>query len=226
VANADVSLDIVIAKTFTKLDLDYCNNFETCGCTCVAVIVTENYYWVANLGDSRLNVLTKVPFGGAEKWSKPLDPKLLSSTELGVRFYTTDHKPKEDISRIRNAGHSVVGGRIDCSLSVSRAFGDFRFKSNGSKAADEQAVIAMPEITKIERRDDDEFILLGCDGVFGNILSNEEMAIAIRSKCGELMNLELAVRGILSVCLKRCSLDNMSIVAVRPMASHPVSRIP
>ena len=79
----------------------------------------------------------------------------------------------------------MVAGRINCCLSVSRAFGDFNFKNNKKLGDDEQAVISVPKITKIKRSGNDEFLILGCDGIFGKILCEKEMAIAVRSKCYE-----------------------------------------
>jgi len=117
--------------------------------------------------------------------------------------------------RILKAGHNVISGRINCSLSVSRAFGDFCLKSAPNIPANQQAVIAMPEISKFSKSESDEFIVLGCDGIFGNILCNKEMAIAIRSKCADTGNLVDAGKEILNLSLKRSSLDNMTSLIIK-----------
>ena len=85
----------------------------------------------------------------------------MTDSEIGLRFSTTDHKPTNEKDRILKSGHNVVSGRIDCSLSVSRAFGDFRYKSNLELLPAEQAVISVPEISKIRKSEKDEFLILG-----------------------------------------------------------------
>ena len=172
----------------------------------------ENNYWVANLGDSRTIILESVPFGD---WVKPIDPALVTNTDLGLRFSTTDHKPSAEKTRIIKTGHNVISGRIDCSLSVSRSFGDFRYKNNPNFGPDQQAVIATPEVSKISKCENDEFIVLGCDGIFGNILCNKEMTIAIRSKCAEIGDMVEAAKEILHLSLKRSSLDNMTVLIIK-----------
>ena len=51
-----------------------------------------------------------------------------------VIFYTEDHKPfnPREKERIQNAGGSVTLQRVNGSLAVSRALGDFDFKEVGT----------------------------------------------------------------------------------------------
>ena len=176
-----------------------------------SITLTETHYWIANLGDSRSIVLESAEFGN---WTKPVDPTVMSESELGIRFATTDQKPSCEKQRITASGHTVVAGRIDCSLSVSRAFGDYSFKRNSKLLLAEQAVISLPEITKLRRGGNDEFIILGCDGVFGNILSNNEMAIAVRAKCAEQDELQNAAKDIIDLSLRSSSFDNMTVLII------------
>ena len=72
------------------------------------VLITQNEIYCANEGDSR-SVMSE--YGVAVDLSK-------------------DHKPElpEDRQRIMKAGGQVVDGRVNGSLALSRAFGDFDFK--------------------------------------------------------------------------------------------------
>eukprot|EP00913_Durusdinium_trenchii_P030653 g28708.t1 len=81
-----------------------------------------------------------------------------------------DHKPElaSEEQRIRLAGGSVklIGPchRIDgWGLNLSRALGDFHYKARGDLSAEEQKVIA---IRTVQLHDDDEFLVLACDGCF------------------------------------------------------------
>merc|ERR1719181_2722738 len=65
---------------------------------------------------------------------------------------TEDHKPEDpkERNRIMNAGGRVIKmgpcHRIDGSLNLSRAFGDFALKANRSLPPDQQKVIAFPDV--------------------------------------------------------------------------------
>lgn len=50
-------------------------------------------------------------------------------------------------------------------LALSRAIGDFEFKSNQSLEPEKQIVTSDPEITVHEPTEDDEFIVIACDGM-------------------------------------------------------------
>lgn len=63
-----------------------------------------------------------------------------------------DHKPLKpnEKARIEKAGGFVtMDGRINETLNLSRALGDFMLKSNKNLGITEQMVIAVPDIIKI-----------------------------------------------------------------------------
>lgn len=49
---------------------------------------------------------------------------------------------------------------------MSRAIGDFEFKKNAMLGAEQQIVTANPEIRVHQSTEDDEFLILACDGEF------------------------------------------------------------
>ena len=94
-------------------------------------------------------------------------------------------------ARIEKAGLSVyaetfMDNGVECTihkvqrsdtdrLAVSRAFGDFEYKANTELAADEQAVVAVPEIqSHVRDADRDMYLVLACDGVW-DVMSNQEV---------------------------------------------------
>jgi len=106
---------------------------------------------VANCGDSRAILCHK---GTAVELSEDHKPEL----------------PREE-ERIKKAGgHVALIGpchRVDgWGLNLSRALGDFHYKANESLPPEEQKVIAVPEICTLDLSDEDEFLVLACDGVF------------------------------------------------------------
>lgn len=64
-----------------------------------------------------------------------------------------DHKPKhsKEEQRIRNAGGYVENGRVNGSLALSRALGDFSFKTNTMLTPDKQAVTGEKNINTNSR---------------------------------------------------------------------------
>lgn len=67
-------------------------------------------------------------------------------------------------SRINAAGGFVDFGRVNGNLALSRAIGDFEFKKSAELAPEAQIVTAFPDVEVHEITDDDEFLILACDG--------------------------------------------------------------
>ena len=67
-------------------------------------------------------------------------------------------------ARITAAGGFVDFGRVNGNLALSRAIGDFEFKKSAELAPEQQIVTAFPDVTVHEISDDDEFLVVACDG--------------------------------------------------------------
>lgn len=50
-------------------------------------------------------------------------------------------------------------------LALSRAIGDFEFKKSPELSPEQQIVTAFPDVTVHEVTDDDEFLVIACDGM-------------------------------------------------------------
>jgi len=149
-----------------------------------------------------------------------------------------DHKPNLELekARIEKAGLSVTvetfeddGGvctihKVQRSetdrLAVARAFGDFEYKSNAELPADEQAVVAVPEIRAHARDEDrDMYLVLACDGVW-DVMSSQEVGDFVvkhtqeATDAGEEYVLPKVGDMLLEEALRRKSRDNMSVVIV------------
>jgi serine/threonine protein phosphatase PrpC len=57
-------------------------------------------------------------------------------------------------------------GRVNGGLNLSRSFGDFNYKKNNSLSWAEQMITCKPDVKVIERNGQDEFIIVGCDGIW------------------------------------------------------------
>lgn len=77
-----------------------------------------------------------------------------------------DHKPQNEgeKARICAAGGFVDFGRVNGNLALSRAIGDFEFKKSADLPPEQQIVTAYPDVTVHEIGDEDEFLVIACDG--------------------------------------------------------------
>lgn len=185
-----LSIDAKMRTDFARTD-----SSDKSGSTAVGVIISPTHLFFANCGDSRL-VLSR------RGEDRPV-------------FGTDDHKPGKpcEMKRIENAGGSVMIERVNGSLAVSRALGDYDYKNNPDMAPTEQLVSPEPEVTVFDRTEDDEFIILACDGIW-DVISNEELCLYVRSRLVLTDNLEEICNQVIDTCLQKGSRDNMSIVIV------------
>lgn len=151
------------------------------GTTAIVVMVSPKKIVWANCGDSR-GLLCR---GG------------------DVKFATTDHKPVNTIerNRIEKAGGTVMMQRVNGSLAVSRALGDFDYKRAPLLPATEQLVSPEPEITVIDRDlEKDQFLLLACDGIF-DVMSNEDVVAFVLHQLELSNDLTLISSNLIDTCL-------------------------
>lgn len=165
---------------------------DASGCTAVCALVSPTHIFIANCGDSRA--------------------VFYSATSLS--FVTEDHKPfnPTERKRIIDAGGTATQ-RINGTLAVSRALGDFEFKKDNLRGPCEQLVSPEPEVTIIERGPKDEFLVLACDGIW-DVMNNDDLCQFIRHKLIIEPDLEKVCSSVLDLCLNKGSRDNMSIIIV------------
>lgn len=160
------------------------------GCTAnVALIYNKKELIVANAGDSR---------------------SVISSKGYLVPM-SVDHKPDNELEkkRILDAGGFVSEGRVNANLNLSRALGDLEYKQNTKKAPEEQLIIALPDIQRKELTKDDEFLLMGCDGIW-EMLQGQEILDFINSKLKEKTPLRQIIENLLENLIAPNTLRNFS----------------
>jgi len=106
--------------------------------------------------------------------------------------------------RIQEAGGTVLIQRVNGSLAVSRALGDFEYKNNSNRRPDQQLVSPEPEITSFIRstKPDEQiaFIVLACDGIW-DVMTNEELAAYILGRMHITDDLCEIANTVLDMCL-------------------------
>ncbi|XP_017552327.1 protein phosphatase, Mg2+/Mn2+ dependent, 1Na (putative) [Pygocentrus nattereri] len=174
-------------------NLSQSEGWDRSGSTAASVIISPRNIYFINCGDSRTFLCR----------------------DGQVVFYTEDHKPcnPREKERIQNAGGSVTLQRVNGSLAVSRALGDFTFKEVEWRTQTEQLVSPEPEVYELERSPYDEFLVLACDGVW-DAISNEELCAFVRDRLQVCNDLREVCTQVIDLCLYKGSLDNMSIIIV------------
>ncbi|KAI9023780.1 phosphatase 2C-like domain-containing protein [Phycomyces nitens] len=171
------------------------------GCTAVSALLTEdNVLFVANAGDSRA---------------------IISTTKGKAIPLSQDHKPtlKKEHFRITQAGDYIEFGRVNGSLALSRALGDFEFKKNSQLPPEKQAVTADPDISEHELTDQDEFMVIACDGIW-DCMTSQEVVDFIRQHLRDRVSIKDICEALLDNCLADevtntgIGCDNMTVIIV------------
>ncbi|KAK5816520.1 phosphatase 2C-like domain-containing protein [Linnemannia elongata] len=173
---------------------------DSSGCTAITATITDkNVLYVGNAGDSRA---------------------VLGSDGTAIAL-SNDHKPvnKEESRRIVAAGGFVEYGRVNGSLALSRALGDFEFKMNATLGPDDQIVTANPVIVEHKLTEEDEFLVLACDGIW-DCMTSQEVVTFVRKGISEKLPLDQLCEMTMDHCLASDSgmtgvgCDNMTMVIV------------
>lgn len=124
-----------------------------------------------------------------------------------IAFATEDHKPfhPKERERITNAGGSVMIQRVNGSLAVSRAFGDYEYKSVPGLTPCDQLVSPEPDVHVHPRQPGDEFLILACDGIY-DVISNQELCEFVKARLLVTDNLPAIACGVLDACLSKVTL--------------------
>mmetsp|Transcript_100750 Transcript_100750/g.260303 ORF Transcript_100750/g.260303 Transcript_100750/m.260303 type:complete len:398 (-) Transcript_100750:77-1270(-) len=182
---------------------------DNVGCTAVCILLTPSEVVCANAGDSRA-ILCR---GG-----RPVE-------------LSHDHKPNEETERrrIEAAGGRVeeitVGERtihrVNGNLSLSRAMGDHRDKKRYDLGPECQVVSATPDIISMPLVDEDEFIVLACDGIW-DVKSNEEVCDFVRAGLRQGTRIPDLVEQLMDGCIcpdpkesRGLGGDNMTCIIVQ-----------
>lgn len=177
------------------------------GCTAVIALLTDDWrIIVGNAGDSRA---------------------VLSYSGIAVPL-SYDHKPMniEESRRIMAGGGYIENNRVNGNLALSRAMGDFRFKDNDKLSPEAQIITANPDIIERTLLDEDEFIVIACDGIW-DCMSNQGVVDFVRRGIISGKGLDSICEEIMDDCvadnIENCDHghDNMTIIIIGLLNNQP-----
>ncbi|KAL8521930.1 hypothetical protein ACS0TY_012184 [Phlomoides rotata] len=160
------------------------------GTTALAALVIGSSLVVANAGDCRAVLCRR---GKAIEMSR-------------------DHRPVclRERRRIEASGGYVYDGYLNGQLNVARALGDWHME--GLKGQD-GPLSAEPEVMSTKLTEEDEFLIIGCDGLWEVFLSQNAVDFA-RRRLQEHNDPTACCKDLVDEALKRKSGDNLSVVVV------------
>ena len=201
--NFPFDIKMSLSETFEKVEDNFfkekCNDhLEKCdksGSCALISLIFDNKIYLANIGDSRaimsVNGGTKVK--QLTNDHKPNNPKEFErAIKNGSKIYVDDNDdPVRDISKLKlikdksdfekykkkeNNKEEIIFREYPSDLAVMRTIGDIKAKRK-EYGAIPGTIINKPDIFIYDINSNDDFIVMGCDGIFDD-LSNQEVSNA------------------------------------------------
>ncbi|XP_023553433.1 protein phosphatase 2C 57-like [Cucurbita pepo subsp. pepo] len=210
-----------LAKAFDETDkkllllLEADGEEDESGSTATVAFIRNDVLFVSHVGDSCVVL------------SRPGGAQLLTSSH---RPYGNNTTSLQEVKRIREAGGWIVNGRICGDISVSRAFGDIRFKTKKyemlQKGVEEgrwsekfvsrvrfngDLVTASPEIFQTTLGSNVEFMLIATDGLW-DYMNRSDAVKFVRNELRQHGDVQLACEALAQAALDKGSQDNISII--------------
>lgn len=166
---------------------DECSISDYCGTTALTALILGKHLLIANAGDCRA---------------------VLCRKGLAVQM-SQDHRPSylEEKIRVESLGGFIEDGYLNGELAVTRALGDWFMKSPISP------LIAKPDVMQTVLTEDDEFLIIGCDGIW-DVMSNQEAVGLVRRQLRLYDDPNRCARELVNQALIRDTSDNLTAIVV------------
>ncbi|AYU82587.1 protein phosphatase 2C-like protein [Leishmania donovani] len=172
------------------------------GSVCAVALIIDDKLVVGNVGDAEV-VLSHN--------AKPV--------VLTVRHNIASNPSEEE--RIRSVGGKVCHNRVGhpnynpavVSLAVTRAIGDAGFKLAKYTDGKPSGVIAVPETSVTRLTDEDEFLVIGCDGLW-DVMSYAEVVDFCSQRLQEGVPAQCIAEELAQAALTKGSTDNVTAMLV------------
>ncbi|XP_008788784.1 probable protein phosphatase 2C 27 [Phoenix dactylifera] len=193
-----LKLEKVVSRSFMQTDTQFA---KTCslkstlssGTTALTAMIFGRSLLVANAGDCRA-VLSRL--GVAIEMSK-------------------DHRPCciKERKRIESLGGFVDDGYLNGQLGVTRALGDWHIEGMKESSQAGGPLSAEPELKMITLTKEDEFLIIGSDGIW-DVFSNQNAVDFARRRLQEHNDVKKCCKELVEEAIRRSAMDNLTIVMV------------
>lgn len=123
-----------------------------------------------------------------------------------------DHRPSYALERrrVEEMGGFIDDGYLNGVLSVTRALGDWDMKlPRGSNSP----LIAEPEFQQIMLTEEDEFLIIGCDGIW-DVMSSQQAVSLVRRGLRRHDDPEQCAKDLVMEALRRNTFDNLTVIII------------
>ncbi|KAL6970193.1 protein-serine,threonine phosphatase [Sarracenia purpurea var. burkii] len=180
-------------KSFVLADQALAGEYSvpaTCGTTAITALVVGSHLMVANAGDCRAVLCRK---GVALQMSRDHRPSYLSERR-----------------RVEELGGYFEDGYLNGDLGVTRALGDWYMKFPLGHSS---PLISEPEVQRIMLTEEDEFLIVACDGIW-DVMSNEGAIRLVRRglRCHD--DPQRCARELVNEALRLNTSDNLTAIVV------------
>ncbi|KAG2588210.1 probable protein phosphatase 2C 2 [Panicum virgatum] len=187
------SVEDSVRKAFLRADLALADDSlinRSSGTTALTALILGRQLLVANAGDCRAVLCRK---GVAVEMSK-------------------DHRPTYDAERQRviESGGYIEDGYLNGVLSVTRALCDWDMKLPQGSAS---PLIAEPEIRWTTLTEDDEFLIIGCDGIW-DVMTSQHAVSTVRKGLRRHDDPERCARELAMEAKRLETFDNLTVIVV------------
>lgn len=183
---------------------------ENVGCTAVCVLLSDTEIVCANAGDSRAVLCRKGRAVDLSHDHKPNDPG------ERARIHAAGGRVEET-----NLGQSRVQYRVNGNLNLSRSLGDLQYKKRSDLGPEAQVISGTPDIVIQSLTEDDEFVVIACDGVW-DVKTSQEVVDFVKDRLSARQALTVITENLLGSCLaadpkeaRGIGCDNMTCIVVQ-----------
>ncbi|KAJ9696761.1 hypothetical protein PVL29_008795 [Vitis rotundifolia] len=182
-----------VRKAFLLADLALADDSgvsSSSGTTALTALIFGRTLMVANAGDCRAVLCRK---GQAVDMSQ-------------------DHRPSYPLERrrVEELGGFVDDGYLNGVLSVTRALGDWDMKFPRGSAS---PLIAEPEFRQVVLTEEDEFLIIGCDGIW-DVMSSQQAVSLVRRGLRRHDDPEQSARDLVMEALRLNTFDNLTVIVI------------
>lgn len=123
-----------------------------------------------------------------------------------------DHKPNyaPERRRVEELGGFINNGYLNSLLSVTRALGDWDMKLPPGSSS---PLTAEPEFCRITLTEDDEFLIIGCDGIW-DVMSSQQAVSLVRRRLRWHDDPEQCAKDLVMEALRLNTCDNLTVIIV------------
>ncbi|KAI8522527.1 hypothetical protein RHMOL_Rhmol13G0003700 [Rhododendron molle] len=188
-----VDVENSLRKAFLSADLalaDDSSVSSSSGTTALTALILGRLLMVANAGDCRAVLCRK---------GKAID-------------MSQDHRPNyaSERRRVEELGGYIDDGYLNGVLSVTRALGDWDMKLPRGSAS---PLIADPEFRQVDLTEDDEFLIMGCDGIW-DVMSSQQAVSLVRRGLRRHDDPEQCAKDLVMEALRLNTFDNLTVIVV------------